>query len=138
MSYIPRNDKVNKKTWYELRNDVIQLAIEKFKSVSGFECSVDMMEHSIKSYKTDLYDYKLLSNSYQIMADLFAYQNDFQNKIREMKDESKKKTMEGERENILKPQYFCIKFGIISETSWLRYMSGKTFVYRGDTTLRLP
>ena len=134
-SYVTKNDQ--KKTWYLLRNDVITLAINKFKDVSGFECLVDMMEQSIQSYKTDLYDYKLLSNSYQIMADLFAYQNDFQNNLqKDLKDESKKKKMERARENVLNPQYFCIKFGPIADNSWLRFLSRKTFVYRGDTTLR--
>ena len=64
----------NTKTYYKLRNNVIQLAIQKFKAASGFECSVGMMELSILSLKTELYDYKLLSDSYKTMAQIFDFQ----------------------------------------------------------------
>ena len=47
------------KTYYKLRNEIMQRSIKSFESVSGFECSVAMMEESIKSFKTDLYDYKV-------------------------------------------------------------------------------
>ena len=128
---------VEKKTWYKLRDAVVRLAIEKFESISGFECSVGMMEDLILILKTDLFDYKLLANSYTTMANIFAFQNDFQEKLRSLNEEQRKKAVTS-RENILKPQYFCIKFGNISAKSraWMRFLSGKTFVYRGDTTLR--
>ena len=51
-------------------------------------------------------------------------------------DEGQRRKMERERENILKPKYFCITFGPIERSSRLRFLSCKSFVYRGDTTLR--
>ena len=178
------------KTYYKLRDEIMQRSIKSFESVSGFECSVAMMEQSIKSFKTDLYDYKvldftyfcresnsrdsichtlsnhyksiksvkyqvflslllsvmrllfllfhfqLLANAYNTMGRIFEYQADFQDKISKLTDDVEKRNMELARENILRPQYFAIKFGLITENTWLKFLSGKTFVYRGDTTLR--
>lgn len=122
-------------TWYKLRDEVIHNSIDKFKAVSGFECSVGMIEQSIRTFKTDVFDYKSLADSYANLAEIYNYQYDFQNQVKNLEGE-KKKRLERARENILKPQYFCIKFDTVNESSWMRFLSNKSFVYRGDTTMR--
>ena len=47
------------------RNEIQKISIDKFKEASGFECSVEMMEDSIKSFKSDIFDYKLLANAHK-------------------------------------------------------------------------
>ena len=86
--------------------------------------------------KVFLFPFQLLANAYNTMGRIFEFQADFQDKISKLTDDVEKKKMELARENILKPQYFAIKFGLITENTWLKFLSGKTFVYRGDTTLR--
>ena len=132
---VAAGSKDEKRTWFKVRDEVQQRSIDKFRTVAGFECSVGMIEQSINTFKTDVFNYKLLANAYQDMAQIFQYQYDFQNEI-EKKDEKTKKAMERSRENILKPKYFCIKFTEIAESSWMRFLSGRSFVYRGDTTMR--
>ena len=122
-------------TWYKLREEVIHNSIDKFNAVSGFECSVGMIEQSIRTFKTDVFDYKSLADSYDKLAVIYNYQYDFQNLVKNLEGE-KKKRLERARENILNPQYFCIKFDTVNESSWMQFLSNKSFVYRGDTTMR--
>ena len=103
--------------------------------MSGFECSVGMIEQSIRTFKTDLFDYKSLADSYKNLAEIFESQYDFKRRV-EKEEGEKKKRLERARENILKPQYFCIKFETVGDGSWKRFLSNKSFVYRGDTTMR--
>ena len=103
--------------------------------MSGFECSVGMIEQSIRTFKTDLFDYKSLADSYKNLAEIFESQYDFKKQV-EKEEGEKKKRLERARENILKPQYFCIKFETVGDSSWRRFLSNKSFVYRGDTTMR--
>ena len=134
-SATPMMKQQNNKTWYKLREEVVRHSIDKFKDVSGFECSVGMIEQSIRTFKTDVFDLKSLAKSYKNLAEIFNYQYDFQNQVKNEEGE-KKKRLERARENILKPQYFCIKFDTVLDSSWMRFLSGKSFVYRGDTTMR--
>ena len=53
------------KTYAYYRNEIQKISIDKFKEASGFECSVKMMEDSIKSFKSDIFDYKLLANAHK-------------------------------------------------------------------------
>ena len=53
------------KTYAYYRNEIQKISIDKFKEASGFECSVEMMEDSIKSFKSDIFDYKLLANAHK-------------------------------------------------------------------------
>lgn len=94
-----------------------------------------MIEQSIRTFKTDVFDYKSLADSYNNLAEIFNYQYNFQNQVKNLEGEIKKK-LERARENILKPQYFCIKFDTVGESSWMQFLSNKSFVYRGDTTMR--
>ena len=94
-----------------------------------------MIEQSIKTFKTDLLDHKSLADSYRNLADILDSQYDFKKQV-EKEEGDKKKRLERARENILKPQYFCIKFETVGDGSWRRFLSNKSFVYRGDTTMR--
>ena len=97
-----------------------------------------MMEESIVSFKTDLFDYQLLAKSYSKLAEIYENQDNFVGQIDKIEDRDQKIQALTSRENILKPQYFCVKFDTIVSKSrnWLRFLSGKTFVYRGDTIFR--
>ena len=53
-------------------------------------------------------------------------------------DEESRKKMERARGDILNPQYFLIRFCGRPETNWLSFLSGKAFVYRGESTMRPP
>ena len=110
------------------------------------------MEDSIKSFKSDIFDYKLLANahkryifrrlkSYRFcsfrLAEIFEYQEDFLSKVKDENEESRKK-MERARGDILHPQYFLIRFSGRPDTNWLSFLSGKAFVYRGESTMKPP
>lgn len=114
---------------------VFNYYFQRFKAVSGFECSVGMIEQSIRTFKTDVFDYKSLADSYKNLAEIYNYQYDFQNQVKSLEGDVKKR-LERARENILKPQYFCIKFDTVGDSSWRHFLSNKSFVYRGDTTMR--
>ena len=46
--------------------------------------------------------------------------------------------MERARGDILNPQYYLIRFSSVPELNWLRFLSGKAFVYRGESTMKPP
>ena len=123
-------------TWSVLKDAVQKLSIKKFRDASGFECSIEMMETSIDRYKSEIFDYKELSKAYKNLSEIYEYRYNFNQKLREDKTvkESIRKQMESARRNILDPEYYRISF--YHAPLWLRFLSNKTFIYRGDAMLK--
>ena len=71
------------------------------------------------------------------LAEIFEYQEDFLSKVKDH-DEESRKTMERARGDILNPQYFLIRFSVLPDINWLSFLSGKAFVYRGESTMKPP
>ena len=46
--------------------------------------------------------------------------------------------MERSRGDILNPQYFLIRFSVLADINWLSFLSGKAFVYRGESAMKPP
>ena len=122
-------------TWSEAKEAITALAIKKFKDASGFECSVEMMEESIDRYKTEVFEFKELAKAYKALGEIYEYRVDFNNKL---KDEaaSRKEEMENARKNVINPTYFNISFYNTAATKHLRFLEGKSFIYRADAFIK--
>ena len=118
-------------TWSEAKEAITALAIKKFKDASGFECSVEMIEKTIDRYKREVFDFKELAKAYRALTDIYEYQVDFNAKLKGETAE-RKKEMENARRNIMGPIYYNITFHNTSTTTHLRFLEGKSFIYRAD------
>ena len=127
----------NHATWSRLKDAVQKLSIKKFRDASGFECSIEMMEKSIDRYKSEIFDYKELSKAYKNLSEIYEYRYNFNEKLREDQTvgEDERKSMQSSRRNILDPEYYRISF--YNAPLWLRFLSNKTFIYRGDAMLKM-
>ena len=123
--------------WSVLKDAIQKLSIKKFRDASGFECSIEMMETSIERYKTEIFDYKELSKAYRNLSEIYDYRYNFNQKLKEdtKMQEKVRKQMESSRRNILDPEYYKISF--YNAPLWLRFLSNKTFIYRGDAMLKM-
>eukprot|EP00092_Neocalanus_flemingeri_P017839 GFUD01019303.1.p1 GENE.GFUD01019303.1~~GFUD01019303.1.p1 ORF type:complete len:1705 (+),score=380.42 GFUD01019303.1:51-5165(+) len=127
----------NHVTWSTLKDAVQKLSIKKFRDASGFECSIEMMERSIDRYKSEIFDYKALSKAYKNLSEIYEYRYNFNQKLIEDQkiEDDLRKEMESSRRNILDPEYYRISF--YNAPLWLRFLSNKTFIYRGDAMLKM-
>ena len=122
-------------SWSEAKEAITALAIKKFKDAAGFECSVEMMEESILRYKTEVFDFRELANAYRNLANIYEYRVDFDAKLKDI-EAGKKKELENARRNVIKPTYFNIGFYNTSTTIHLRFLEGKSFIYRADAMVK--
>jgi len=124
-------------TWSRLKDAVQKLSIKKFKDASGFECSIEMMEKSIDRYKSEIFDYKELSKAYRHLSEIYEFRFNFNEKLKEDQDlkEDERKSMQSSRRNILEPEYYRVTF--YNAPLWLRFLSNKTFIYRGDAMMKM-
>ena len=120
-------------TWSEAKEAITALAIKKFTDAAGFECSVEMMEASILRYKTEVFDFRELANAYRNLATIYEYRVDFDEKL-EKEEAAKKKELENARRNIINPTYFNI--GFYNTSTHMRFLEGKSFIYRADAMVK--
>ena len=122
-------------SWSEAKEAITALAIKKFKDAAGFECSVEMMEKSILRYKTEVFEFRELANAYRNLANIYEYRVDFNAKLKD-EEAGKKKELENARRNVINPTYFNIGFYNTSTTIHLRFLEGKSFIYRADAMVK--
>ena len=133
---IKESQVLGKGTWSRVKENLRTLAIKKFKDACGFECSVEMMEKSIERYKSEVFDFKELAESYRRLAEIYDFRYDFPKKLEDEEDHQKKKEMQDCRRNIINPEYYKITF--IQTPLWLKFLESKMFIYRGNAMLQLP